>query len=593
MSLQHPQRLLVRTQLLLKIASAAILLLLIYCLPSYSLNIVQNIYGIQGEPLKNVQAILKSQFKAANPNDSLELMGWYEHAEKNIKTALQPYGYFSPQITSNLNRVSTQTWHASFTITPGPRTRINAIDLAITGPGAALIALQRLQDNLPIKVGDVYKSKNYEKTKNLLFEIANKHGYLKARLTQNEVLVDVATHTATIILHFNTGPLYYFGNISFNQTPYYESFLRRFLTIQTGQPYSPQKLLQLQQNFANSHFFQGASITPLEKNADNYYIPINVNLTPYPSHQYLFGVGYGTDTHFRGSVGAHFRNLTKDGQQFSALLQAAQQVNNINFQAQYTIPGKNPLTQQYALIGGIESIRPQDLSARVLRFGVNYHESINNFNHTLAMILQRDHNDGGSTLNVKTVTYLLYPRYNFSYLDADDPIFTRNGAKINFSILGGLQQLGSSTSFAQVNTYAKLINTLRTDTRFILRGTAGYNAVKNDYNFPISMLFFTGGASSVRGFGYQDLGPGNKLLVGSTEIQQRIFGKFYVGGFYDIGNAFYGKSDFNNMNQSAGVSVMLATPIGPVALSFAKPIHTSSPTLGTKWRIQFSLGPDL
>lgn len=76
-------------------------------------------------------------------------------------------------------------------------------------------------------------------------------------------------------------------------------------------------------------------------------------------------------------------------------------------------------------------------------------------------------------------------------------------------------------------------------------------------------------------------------MVGSAELQQRIYGKFHIAGFYDVGDVF-DSFKTTHFNRSVGAGIIYETPIGPARLYLAQ--ARSSP--GKPYRIVFSIGPD-
>ncbi len=561
---------------------------------SHDLNLYFQIEGIADPLLQNVKARLNTELTSHHGMLSKEaIQRIYQSNPKNIQLALQPYGYFNPQIKSSLIKKNQGHWLARYIINKGNPVHIKFIDLEITGAGSDVPAFKEFRQNFPLKVGDIFLSKQYENAKDRLFTIANHHGFLTATLTTSEVRVDLDSNTAIIILHFETGPQFYYGKISFNKTPFATRFLQRFLKIKTGDPYSPNKLLLLQQDYTNSGYFASALVNPVEIKKNQYSIPVQINLIPYPSQQYLIGGGFGTDTGVRGTLGINFRRVTSTGQQFKTIVQAAQKVKNINLLSQYIIPGANPLTDQFIISGGVETNKPQNFTSIVKKVGFSYITNKKHWQSTLGVMVQRDHNDGVDRVVVDKRTHILYPFFNVLYVNADDPVFSNNGLRLNFSILGGSNHIASSTSFFQVQFGGKSVMTFApTKTRLLLRGNLGYTGTHHITKLPLSMRFFTGGANSIRGYGFQDLGPGTAEIVGSAEVQQNIFGNWYLGAFYDVGNALNTFKKFNNLKRAAGIGVMFATPVGPIELSIARPLH--DPTINDhKWRIQFTMGPDL
>lgn len=63
----------------------------------------------------------------------------------------------------------------------------------------------------------------------------------------------------------------------------------------------------------------------------------------------------------------------------------------------------------------------------------------------------------------------------------------------------------------------------------------GHTSIANIGELPLSLQLFAGGVSSVRGYGYNSIGPGRNLVVASSEVQQRIIGAFYLAGLVDAG----------------------------------------------------------
>jgi outer membrane protein insertion porin family len=132
--------------------------------------------------------------------------------------------------------------------------------------------------------------------------------------------------------------------------------------------------------------------------------------------------------------------------------------------------------------------------------------------------------------------------------------------------------------------------------------------VANGYNgmpLPITKVFYGGGVGSVRGYDTNSLGPrdinglylgGNKSVVTSAEWLFPMPGmekekSLRLSAFVD-GGAIYGEgsqvSSSMGMRYSAGVSVSWFSPVGPLKLSWAKPLNKKEQD--KVQNIQFTLG---
>lgn len=103
--------------------------------------------------------------------------------------------------------------------------------------------------------------------------------------------------------------------------------------------------------------------------------------------------------------------------------------------------------------------------------------------------------------------------------------------------------------------------------------------------------FFAGSAQTLRGYDYQELGPGRYLAIGGIELQRRLHGNFYGAAFYNAGNAV---ENFPiNLQQAAGLGLLYRSPIGPIEVTVAHPFDTPYQYDKGGFKIQFSMGPDL
>jgi translocation and assembly module TamA len=191
---------------------------------------------------------------------------------------------------------------------------------------------------------------------------------------------------------------------------------------------------------------------------------------------------------------------------------------------------------------------------------------------------------------------LLMPGVSWLRLRADNEIRPTAGSKLSLEIRGANDGLVSDTSFVQTVAQGIWIWSRPTGQRFLVRGQAGATAKREFAELPASVRFFAGGDNSVRGYGFEELGPvdadgnvigGSSLLTGSFEFEQPLRERWSLAFFVDSGNAF----ETSNVDAKTGVGLggRWRSPLGPIRIDLAVPLDDETES----YRFHFSLGPDL
>lgn len=525
------------------------------------------IYGVSGEMLKNIKLRVNmvSQQKNINPHKRLRLL------KENIIEATRPFGYYTPKISISGQHI---------VISKGRPVIINHIQLTIDGPGRSIYKRQKRK--LPLEIGRVLNTKKYEKTKEILFFIAERKGYLKAKMVISKVLVDLKQYKANIIIHFNTGKRFYFGDVYFKNNPYSDSFLKGYVDFNRNTPYSPKKIALLNDHLSSTDYFKNVIVTPLI--GENRHVPIDVFLSPKPSQNYTVGAGYGTDTGIRGRLGWKLLHITDSGHTFSAMIQGSQKQNYL--QAQYLIPGPNPITQQFSLSASIFDLDYPIGNANANQLTAAFIHHRKNQQYTLGLNALYEANTylGGT----KQDTYALYPHLQLLFKKIADPLFSKKGYKVSVKLLAAKRHLGAKQTLAQTSGTANAAIWFNpTKTRFYFRSEASYTATKNIYRFPLVLQQLAGGAQSIRGYNFQSIGPGKIKLVGSAEVQQMFKKDWFATAFYDIGDVYNPAP--KDYKRGVGVGLMWASPVGALRLGIARALDLKK----QPYKVYFSMGPDL
>jgi translocation and assembly module TamA len=115
-----------------------------------------------------------------------------------------------------------------------------------------------------------------------------------------------------------------------------------------------------------------------------------------------------------------------------------------------------------------------------------------------------------------------------------------------------------------------------------LRGLAGAALGAGELSLPPDQRFYAGGTSTIRGYGYQLVGPtfptgipsgGTAITTAGMEFRQRLYTNWGLAAFVDAGQVSASlKPLHSDVRTGAGAGVRYYTPIGPIRFDMAVPV---------------------
>lgn len=551
--------------------------------------------GVEDELRRNVLALLS--IREADDDDLTEhrVRQLHARAPQEIEEALQPFGRYKPVVTSELVRQG-DDWVATYRIDPGPPLRVDALDLRVTGAGADDPRFRQLREAFPLAQGDVLDHVAYERGKQAFVDYAASSGYIDADFDAAEVRVDLERYAAAVVLHFDTGPRYRFGAVTFHQEVLEPELLRGYVTFERGEPLDVDKVLEMQEALSDSPYFARVEVVTEPERAEGLEVPVEVYLTPAKRERYMVGAGYGTDTGARGSLTAELRRLNRQGHRGEGDFR----VSDIEQRAElrYLVPGPYPRTDTLAYSAGFSELQTEDQRRETALLGASLTQTRGGWREAYSLNYQREDFTIGLD---EGIAELIVPGVSFERIDADDRIYPLHGRRLQLRVEGAHESLLSDATFLQGEIEGKFVRSFADRFRLLVRAEVGSTWTSAFRDLPPSFRFFAGGDQSVRGYGFQELAPldeagnligGEALLTGSVEVDGLFlefekFGRFGAAVFYDAGNAL---TDFSDpLEQGAGLGLRWLSPIGLVRADAA--FALTEP--GTPVRFHFSIGPDL
>uniref|UniRef100_A0A0Q9YNT7 Translocation and assembly module subunit TamA n=2 Tax=Candidatus Berkiella cookevillensis TaxID=437022 RepID=A0A0Q9YNT7_9GAMM len=578
--------------------------LLLCCLITLTSNTVSaiepvslsvKINGVSEDIEKHIRSDMSLQHLRSDPAISESVLEYYiERAIQEITVSLQPYGFYNPHITARKS-FKKNRWLISFSVDKGPVVQIETIDIQIEGPGLYNPNLSNIAKLMPLKIGNTLLHEEYEAGKKAILNAAIYEGYLAAELTTHRVEVDTQRSKAKIIIVLNTSNLYYFGHTTFSDSLLNNTFLNRYPTYEEGDPFTAQKLLNLEDALRNSDYFSTVRVDS-QPNHETYQVPISVDLEDQKPNHYLFGAGYGTDTGPRGKVGYLRRRVNSKGHKFNAQLQLSELFHKV--EADYIIPGKRPQTDSISINSKYMEDEYNEKPVESLELTLSEKREIYGWDRIMGL----------SFIHEKSVTFisnesrrddLLLPFIEFKNTTRDNLNNPTRGRTRMIRLKGAHDDLASSVSFAQIYFQERWLHSFAYDFKTLFRLELGATLPRTYDKLPLSQRFFAGGDTSIRGFGYRSLPAeidkdderqpvgGSYLFVTSLELGKMIYKPFGIHSFIDMGNAFRSSKDEVQIGIGGGINY--DTKLGPIKFSIAKPITNAAQS----WRIHATFGPEL
>ena len=563
------------------------------------------IRGLSPEQEANVRRRLSLESQLGRELGEQRLDYLLLESEREVRRALEPYGYFSPAIRITPPAGGSGT--LLIEITPDEPVRVRNSSIVVGGPANEDVVISvAVRDFMP-RPGDVFDQVVYETSKARINRGLADRGYFDATFPTHRVEVTRAEHAADIALGWESGRRYTMGVVHYEQLPKEvldPALLDKIITWEPGTPWDQYRLDKLRESLGRLDYFAGIDIAPDPQQAKDGTMPVKIGLTPAKRSIYSAGVSYGSTNGVGVRFGVERRYLNRKGHKALAELDYAQRRKV--FTAQYRIPAFAWLEGWYT-IGTVFADeqtdyidnRKADLFAS--RSGeINEHWRAVASVHALRERWAYTAEDDGDpdTPPVYDYATVYYGEAAGEYINVDDRLAPRRGWGGNAIVRGGLSGNESSTPFVQLYAQLRWFKGLGKDSRLLARGELGHTFADEFSLLPPTLRFHAGGDRSIRGYGWREVGPrvgtvGNEFPVGaknvvtaSIEYERYFNGPWGAAVFVDTGSAFDDRID---LRTGVGVGLRWRSPFGPLRVDFARGLdHPDSP-----FQITLSFGGDL
>lgn len=516
----------------------------------------------------------------------------FETAPQNIRNMLATEGYFSPTITSELDK-SGEVSKAKFTVNLGKPSLVRSVDIQFTG--AISQASQEASPNMAtlrqewlLAKGEIFRQEYWTQSKRRLLTSLLVERYPNASISNSLAEVNTEENTVALKIEVNSGEAVHFGALNIEGLERYSpSVVKNLNPIKPNAIYTQTDLLTFQTRLQESGYFSNVEVTADSKaaSADNQHqAPIKVTVTENKSIKMGVGAGYSTNTGARAQLTLEDLNLFDRDWRFASSLKIEQKAQSLIGQIQFPITKKG---YRDSMLGDINrtNIEGQTLTSSQVKirraWGPRKREQYIGANY----LVEQQDVDGGETTTKKVASL----NYGITLRRTDNDLAPTRGYLLNSEFAYAPFDTLSNGKFLHSHIKTQVYYPLTNSTQFIARAEIGMVNGKN--NAPQAFLFRAGGDQSVRGYAFQSLGVqeagatvgGKFLATGSVEIVQWLTKQWGAAIFMDAGNAANTWQDLKPVH-GYGLGARWKSPLGPIGADIAYGQEVD------EYRLHFNIG---
>ncbi len=475
----------------------------------------------------------------------------------------------------------------------GAATLISQIQIGLTGDARQDAAMQDLLKSMPLHVGGRLDQTSYEDFKHQVESLASQRGYFDGHWAQHQLFIDTDKHQAVVVLIYASGRRYRLGAVSFVQAPVAEKLLRTLVPFSAGTPYDASLLMRLNQNLLDSHYFTHVEVQAEHTQAVDGVIPVRVLLSAGQRNTVAAGIGYATDIGPRLIFNWSRPLLTEAGHSIDVQTQFSPIQSSI--QATYSVPLSQIHDDTLQWLYGFQRYKIINTITDSTILGPQYVVvTASQWRDTLYLHWTRD--DFSQADGSTGRSNLLLPGITWTRTRSRGGVDPSWGDQQVYLLQAANTALGSDANVVDVHASWRLLRTFADVHQWLFRLDSGAIAASNWENIPPTLRFFAGGDQSIRGYGFNALGPtdshgnvlgGHYLLVGSIQYGFQWRPRWRPHIFMDAGNAY--DSLHGATYKSAGFGVSWHSPVGPLSVDLGFGLDDPNHPV----RMHFYMGPPL
>ncbi len=480
---------------------------------------------------------------------------------------------------------------------------------------------------LTLQGGDAYNSKKMRADMTTIRSYYGSRGYADATVTPD--IRDAGPNQVNVIYQITEGSRYRVGNVNIEgNTKTQDRVIRREVPLKPGDYFNSVELETTESRLQGLQYFDPVSVTSSPSSRGGNYRDVDILVGEGRTGSISAGIGFSSIDNVVGFVNLEQSNFditnpwsfTGAGQRFAMNMRLGSE--RTDFSISLTEPWF--MGQQLALTG--------ELFYRDSQYFSDFYEQTNagaaisvRKPLTENTYITGEYRIENVEIDLETAVFtlnalrppgtppsLLIPEAgdylrsavsaNWIYDTRDALIVPRQGTKVDIGVSVAGTFLGGDVDTFGLTMRGQQYWNLRWDSILSIQGELAFVDATSG-TVPIFDRLYLGGARTLRGFDFRDVGPrdpvtgevvgGQSLGFFSVEYTIPVIDQVRLAAFYDMGfvNPSAWDPDPSDLYSDVGIGVRLKLPVSPVpiALDYAIPVESPDPLADQGGRFQFSL----
>ena len=525
-------------------------------------------------------SLLVEQSERAPPTE-LALRRRIDQDAEQLRQVLRAEGYYAATLDARLD-LERQPAEVTIEVDPGPRYQLDQVSLI--GPdGRTLDSLKIGLDKIRLELGQPARSADVLQAEQEITLLLAERGYPLASVPDRKAIVDHEKRSMSVTYVVDPGPHADFGEVRITGTDELDDdFVKNRLSWKPGDRYDRRELEETRKRLIRSELFTSVKIAPAPEVEPDGTVPILIEVSERKPRSVGAAIDWSSSEGFGAEASWEHRNLAGHAERLETTLRLSQLLIGAN--ATLRLPDAVRPDLDVVAAAGIEREETEAFTARRITGSAGLEQRFSSRLSAglgLSVSLEQEDDDEGEN----AFTLIGAPAF-LRYDGTDDPLDPASGVRASAAVTPYYALFAETDTFLRSEAIASAYYALDERERYVLAALGRVGSIwgAGRQELPASVRFYAGGGGSVRGYGFQELGPldedidplgGRSVIEFGGEMRIRITETIGVVPFVEGGNVYVDtlpevyQFDFR---YAAGLGLRYYTAIGPLRLDVAVPL---------------------